>query len=687
MKNKKVIIFLLLVLGAAGVLRACFHSENPRAVTAVRREVQAAAGEREVRESDKIAAARREIRESDKIAVVNLDEGTRRDGRQINYAQELSRFPTMDFEYASLEAARTGLEAGRYGAYVIIPADFSQNVKSINTAPQVSQLEYAVNKSYSGEGQYKLLYNVQSYIDSLDNRLSYMYVDNILKEFHEAQDGADRVMENDLRDQEAIEKIEARELVTLVEAPEYQMEENAPKELDITDYVKRNGMLTDAMNAEYTRNVQNIQSEAASLSTDGMALAERLKALSSNVPEVDLTVDESGQSITEKADSQLRAELERQSGSMLDKEKIACYLNGLLENNQKMREYIKQIGGQPVEPPKQPEEPTEQPKEPPSRPEEEGGAFPGELGEVPNQPEEGKESPGQLGEVPDQSEEIPEQPDEWQQSGEKLLTWLEEEDMELCNMIGEVQSAKGLDSESICELARSGYAEPMILRAGEARREYMQRHEEEIAAIAAYNGRLAGFGPQTDDQFILENISKMTENYGLLQENLLANNSAYAEYAKKTADSVREYADGLQKQVKEAQVKSEEKITEGLSEAQETKKETSFANRKILAEFVSKLPYTRIGKAEYTQVYRFVANPVEAEDCSEGQKQDESSDDTGSVIRNQTQNPVMERKESGTAGKKKTRNPAVYVLSGGFIVVLAVQVYFIISRRKREYEY
>lgn len=687
MKNKKVIIFLLLVLGAAGVLRACFHSESPRAVTAVRREVQAAAGEREVRESDKIAAARREIRESDKIAVVNLDEGTRRDGRQINYAQELSRFPTMDFEYASLEAARTGLEAGRYGAYVIIPAAFSQNVKSINTAPQVSQLEYAVNKSYSGEGQYKLLYNVQSYIDSLDNRLSYMYVDNILKEFHEAQDGADRVMENDLRDQEAIEKIEARELVTLVEAPEYQMEENAPKELDITDYVKRNGMLTDAMNAEYTRNVQNIQSEAASLSTDGMALAERLKALSSNVPEVDLTVDESGQSITEKADSQLRAELERQSGSMLDKEKIACYLNRLLENNQKMREYIKQIGGQPVEPPKQPEEPTEQPKEPPSRPEEEGGAFPGELGEVPNQPEEGKESPGELGEVPDQSEEIPEQPDEWQQSGEKLLTWLEEEDMELCNMIGEVQSAKRLDSESICELARSEYAEPMILRAGEARREYMQRHEEEIAAIAAYNGRLAGFGPQTDDLFILENISKMTENYGLLQENLLANNSAYAEYAKKTADSVREYAEGLQKQAKEAQMKSEETIAEGLSEAQRIKKESSFANRNILADFASKLPYTRIGKAEYTQVYQFVADPLEAEDCSEGQKQDRSLADIGNVMQNQKHDRSKVRHVSEISDKKKTKRPVAYAVSGGFIVVLAVQIYFFIRRRKKEYEY
>lgn len=658
MKYKKVIIFLLLALGAAGACRACFHPENPQTAAAVRGEVQAAADEREARESDK-------------IAVVNLDEGTRGDGRQINYAQELSRFPTMDFEYASLEAARTGLEAGRYGAYVIIPAAFSQNVKSINTAPQASQLEYAVNKSYSGEGQYRLLYNVRSYIDSLSNRLSYMYVDNILKEFHEAQDGADRVMENDLKDKEAIEKIKARELVVLVEAPEYQMEESEPKEPDITEHVKKNEMLTDAMNAEYARSIQNIRSEVASLGAEGMVLSERLRTLSSNVPEIDLTVDENGQSIIEKADGHLCEELERQSGSMLDKEKIACYLNGLLENNRKMQEYLKQIGEQPGEPPKQPEEP-------PKQPEEGGGEFPGESEEVPGWAgEEVDEQPEEVGEQP---EEVEEQPDEWRQSGEKLITWLEEEDTELCNFIGEVQSAERLDSERIRELARSEYAEPMILRAGEAEREYVQRHEEELAAIAAYSGRLAGFGPQIDDQFIRENISGITENYGLLQENLFANSSAYAEYAKKTADSVREYADGLQKQVKEAQMKSEKTISEGLTEAQKIKKETSFANRKILADFVSKLPYTRIGKAEYTQVYRFVANPVEAEDRSEGQKQEGSPDHNGSVIRNRTQNLVMD--------KKKTQRPALYVLSGGFIVVLAVQIYFIINiRRKKEYEY
>ena len=131
----------------------------------------------------------------------------------------------MDFEYTSLEAARAGLETGRYGAYIIIPAVFSRNVESINSTPQVSQLEYAVNRSYSQERRYELLYNVQSYIDSLNDRLSYMYVDNILKEFHEAQDHADQVMDNDLKDKTAMERIEIGDLLVLEEVPDFQMEE------------------------------------------------------------------------------------------------------------------------------------------------------------------------------------------------------------------------------------------------------------------------------------------------------------------------------------------------------------------------------------------------------------------------------------------------------------------------------
>ena len=179
-------------------------------------------------------------KESKRIAVVNLDEGVSKKGKRVNYAERISRFPGTNFEYASLEAARNGLKSGRFGAYIIIPAVFSKNVESINTMPQVSQLEYAVNKSCSGETQYELLYSVLSYLDSMNNNLSYMYVNNVLKEFHEAQDSAENIMENDARDKAAIDRIKPQDLVALVEVPQMRQEESTAEVLNLSGYTAKN---------------------------------------------------------------------------------------------------------------------------------------------------------------------------------------------------------------------------------------------------------------------------------------------------------------------------------------------------------------------------------------------------------------------------------------------------------------
>ena len=50
-----------------------------------------------------------------------------------------------------------------------------------------------------------------------------MYLNNILSEFHKAQDGAATVMNNDLKDKDAIESIQSHDLVQLVEIPELKM--------------------------------------------------------------------------------------------------------------------------------------------------------------------------------------------------------------------------------------------------------------------------------------------------------------------------------------------------------------------------------------------------------------------------------------------------------------------------------
>ena len=291
MKYKKLIVFLTFTLGAAIFCKGIIHMKEFHGFHSVQ-EVQASPDKREVKET----------KESEKIAVVNLDEGVRGEKGQINYAEKLSRFPTMDFEYSSLEAAREGLNTGRYGAYIIIPAVFSQNVESINALPQVSQLEYAVNRSYSRESQYELLYQVLSYIDSLNNRVSYMYVDTILKEFHEAQDYAGRVVENDERDKAALDRIEGQDLIVLTEVPELKVGENPANIPDISEYTKNDASLLDAIREEYTAGVQGIRGSVEVLCAEGRALSERLNSLSA-APTPDLTVDGNGMSIIEKADA------------------------------------------------------------------------------------------------------------------------------------------------------------------------------------------------------------------------------------------------------------------------------------------------------------------------------------------------------------------------------------------------
>ncbi|MBS6403215.1 MAG: hypothetical protein KH393_05305, partial [Tyzzerella nexilis] len=116
MKYKKVVAVLLAVgwLGLVGTLGYFLGQTNQKGPDV--KQVVAPVAETENTKQ-----------ESRKIAVVNLDEGTTSAEEKINYADKIVQFPSSSFEYSSLEEARTGLTNGKYGAYIIIPAGFSQN--------------------------------------------------------------------------------------------------------------------------------------------------------------------------------------------------------------------------------------------------------------------------------------------------------------------------------------------------------------------------------------------------------------------------------------------------------------------------------------------------------------------------------------------------------------------------------
>lgn len=691
--------------------------------------------------------------ESRKIAVVNLDEGTTVGGEIINYADRISKFPSTDFEYSSLEEARMGVETGKYGAYVTIPATFSQSVESLNGTPQASQIEYVINKSFSGKSQYELLYNVVSYAETLNDSLSYMYLNNILNEFHNAQDGASNVMSNDLRDKDAIDRIAASDLVALIEMPEIVREENKIEAPDFVSYTEKNSELAKNIDEQYLKCVEDIEKEIKGLSENGNTLANVLTEIASNVEEIDLTVDEEGNSIAEEANKKLEQSLKEYVSQAPDKGGIQTQLreiqnhlteikNGWVnannQNNKKLEEqltdtlasYLEELKSQvpmlvateqpdgsyqvtfqqtgtEVPPsvtfsivdvpgaqnnPKQDllkeissaiaqaEQLTEKIQIPVEIAESTPGAgdnytinveydIPMSVASVLKNYDGRAQALGYnsasvfLSEYANGNVDVSvsnqkkiqcsskdwsaftdyikrclEQTDvdKYQmeditdvlydekgnilvdKNGKELqgISYIEQENNYITDMIQGLENTKELNITDVQQLVKDEYIIPITKNANNAKQIFVQRNEEEKNSISSYNESLAGFAPVINPEFITENIAGLTENNTSLQKELTENSTASMEYVNKVCQSTEENIGNLQKTITDTKENSDQAVADGLSEAKNVKAETSRANQNILKDFSEKLPYTRLGSAEYTQAYQFIVKPVVTEDLS-----------------------------------------------------------------------
>lgn len=107
----------------------------------------------------------------EEIAVVNLDEGIYTDRGKLNYASELMEFPGEHFVATSLEAARTGIYDGSFAAYIIIPAGFSANAESINSIPQKSVIEYAVNPNLKAQVSNRVIADINNFESTISRNI------------------------------------------------------------------------------------------------------------------------------------------------------------------------------------------------------------------------------------------------------------------------------------------------------------------------------------------------------------------------------------------------------------------------------------------------------------------------------------------------------------------------------------
>lgn len=170
------------------------------------------------------------------IAVVNIDEGIMVDGNRVNYAAELMSFPDVNFISTSLADAREGVAGGRYGAYIIIPNNFSRAVASINGEPEKASITYEIGNNLRADIKEEVTQDIQDFTANLSTNISYVYVDSIMGEFHSAQNGARRVLDNDNSELEQVNAIEYETLIEAFVFPEVQRKEWELEDVNLSEH-------------------------------------------------------------------------------------------------------------------------------------------------------------------------------------------------------------------------------------------------------------------------------------------------------------------------------------------------------------------------------------------------------------------------------------------------------------------
>ena len=199
------------------------------------------------------------------IAIVNLDEGLVQNEKKVNYGSDLIKNISENIKVTGLGDARQGIKNGEYSAYIIIPANFSERVATINEQPAKSMLTYAMSKEIDLVEREKVLEGIVSIYNTFSNALSKVYLSSLVKEYHGVQDAASGIMDRDKLDMEKLLAVNGYDLVEIVEIPEMETVEKDVSALDLSEQYTKNSDTLSALNSSYKTSMDNGQNDYKSI--------------------------------------------------------------------------------------------------------------------------------------------------------------------------------------------------------------------------------------------------------------------------------------------------------------------------------------------------------------------------------------------------------------------------------------
>lgn len=206
------------------------------------------------------------------IAVVNMDDGVAVGDMQVNYAGQLLSFPNGHFTVTGLTDAKTGIENGKYAAYIVIPETFSASVTSVENDPAKVILSYQYNAKLGEEAKLQAVSDINSFMALFNSNIAYMYMDAIMAEFHRIQDDSATILANDNMELELIADIDASELIASAVPVEELAVSNDVQPVELAAYYSRNDTLLSEMQSNYSAAVQRGKEDYAAIKGESAAV-------------------------------------------------------------------------------------------------------------------------------------------------------------------------------------------------------------------------------------------------------------------------------------------------------------------------------------------------------------------------------------------------------------------------------
>jgi len=202
------------------------------------------------------------------IAVASLDEGVSAGGVTTNFSQPILSSLGDVFVQTSYPLAEKGLAEGAYDAVVILPADFSEKVASVNSLnPQKVAVNYQINEKLPEAVYIETYQTLERFQADLNTTLSYMYLVSIYRELHNAQDESGKLLINNERNLSAIEIVELHNFVQTLNLGDLPKAELDIKTVDIGPYISSSAGIAKEMSEIYLGSYEDAKTAYAAMTT------------------------------------------------------------------------------------------------------------------------------------------------------------------------------------------------------------------------------------------------------------------------------------------------------------------------------------------------------------------------------------------------------------------------------------